>query len=503
MTISAIGARSAGVLQSLADMRNQLDDLQRQLGTGQKSVTYAGVGLERGLAVGLRTQLSMMGGYDDAINNVGVSLKLAQSSLGRIADIGSGVKQSAAAVPTIDSSGTTTAQVAARAGVDEVLDLLNTQVGDRYLFSGLATDKPAVDTLDHIMNGNGAAAGFKQVLAERKQADLGADGLGRLVISPTPTTATTVSLGETAAGPFGLKLASASSTLSNATFTPVGGAPPTTSVDFTGVPNDGEAVSYSFTLPDGTSTSLTLTATSSATPGTDQFAIGVTPAATAANLQAALTTSLGKLAATSLTAASAVAAGNDFFNTDATHPPQRVAGPPFDTATTLVAGTPANTVSWYIGEDGPTAPRATATAQVDPSIAVSYGMRANEQGIRWQLQNLAVMATVTYSPTDPNAPVLASELAQRVGTNLDVPPGTQKVADIEAELATAQSTMSAAGTRHQQAKATLQDMVQQIEGVSTDDVAAQILALQTRLQASLQTTALLYHTSLVNFLPLA
>jgi flagellar hook-associated protein FlgK len=113
------------------------------------------------------------------------------------------------------------------------------------------------------------------------------------------------------------------------------------------------------------------------------------------------------------------------------------------------------------------------------------------------------MATVTYSPTDPNAPVLASELAQRVGTNLDVPPGTQKVADIEAELATAQSTMSAAGTRHQQAKATLQDMVQQIEGVSTDDVAAQILALQTRLQASLQTTALLYHTSLVNFLPLA
>src|SRR4051794_3845810 len=176
MTISAIGARSAGVLQSLADMRNQLDDLQRQLGTGQKSVTYAGVGLERGLAVGLRTQLSMMGGYDDAINNVGVSLKLAQSSLGRIADIGSGVKQSAAAVPTIDSSGTTTAQVAARAGVDEVLDLLNTQVGDRYLFSGLATDKPAVDTLDHIMNGNGAAAGFKQVLAERKQADLGADG---------------------------------------------------------------------------------------------------------------------------------------------------------------------------------------------------------------------------------------------------------------------------------------------------------------------------------------
>ena len=65
MTITGIGPRSAFALQSLADMRGQLDDLQRQLGTGQKSVTYAGIGLERGLAVGLRARLSALG-YVDA-----------------------------------------------------------------------------------------------------------------------------------------------------------------------------------------------------------------------------------------------------------------------------------------------------------------------------------------------------------------------------------------------------------------------------------------------------
>ena len=43
-------------------------------------------------------------------------------------------------------------------------------------------------------------------------------------------------------------------------------------------------------------------------------------------------------------------------------------------------------------------------------------------------------------------------------------------------------------------------MLQQIEGVSNEDVAATIMALQTRLQASLQTTALLYETSLVKFI---
>ena len=56
-------------------------------------------------------------------------------------------------------------------------------------------------------------------------------------------------------------------------------------------------------------------------------------------------------------AASAVAAGNDFFNTDASHPPQRVDGPPFDTATALVDGTAANTVAWYTGDNATDDPR--------------------------------------------------------------------------------------------------------------------------------------------------
>ena len=173
MTISGIGTRSALGVQSLVDMRNQLDDLQRQLGTGQKSDTYAGVGLDRGLAVGLRTRLSALGGYDDAITNVGVRINLAQSALGRIADIGHDVKGAALQTPNIDSSGTTIAQITACADLGEVLGLLNTQAGDRYLFSGSAGDKPSVESFDHIMNGDGARAGFKQVIAERKQADLG------------------------------------------------------------------------------------------------------------------------------------------------------------------------------------------------------------------------------------------------------------------------------------------------------------------------------------------
>ena len=54
MSITGVGSSTSLLVQSLVDMRSKLDDLQTQLGTGQKSTTYAGLGLGRGLAVGLQ-----------------------------------------------------------------------------------------------------------------------------------------------------------------------------------------------------------------------------------------------------------------------------------------------------------------------------------------------------------------------------------------------------------------------------------------------------------------
>src|SRR5690606_2998514 len=50
-----------------------------------------------------------------------------------------------------------------------------------------------------------------------------------------------------------------------------------------------------------------------------------------------------------LAAASTFAAADNFFNSQGV-PVLRVAGPPFDTATGLVAATTADTVMWYQGE---------------------------------------------------------------------------------------------------------------------------------------------------------
>jgi hypothetical protein len=60
--------------------------------------------------------------------------------------------------------------------------------------------------------------------------------------------------------------------------------------------------------------------------------------------------------------------------------------------------------------------------------------------------------------------------------------------------------MKSATSRHQQTSATLGDFLQSIQGVSSEQVGTEILALQTRMQASMQTTAMLFQTSLVNYL---
>ena len=880
MAINGVTYGTSSILnQSVLNLKNQMTTLQSQLTTGEKSTTYAGMGVNEGFAIAARSQMANISAFTDTMTNVNTNIGVANTVLQSLVSIGTTVQNGAnSTAQTLNSSGQTSAQQVAAAQLSSMLGILNTQSGDRYLFSGSAINTPSVASYDAIINGTTTQAGLKQVISERQQADLGANGLGRLVLtSPTPTSVQVV---EDASGsPFGLKLAAVSSTLTGATVTGPSGSPAAVSVSLGATnPNNGDTVSFQFNLPDGTTQSINLTA-SSATPlpPTGSFAIGTTPAATAANLNAALNTAIGTLANTSLVAASAIEAGNEFFSsaatvtgsavsnkaatpssitgatllsggantnslgasfapgdsitvngtpitfvasgatgnqvnvTDsvqtllskidsitgtstpstvsdgvitlendnspsltlsstnsaafaalgfgsiATQPPVgiagsavnnqatvaarvtgatllsgaagtdsltpsfaagdsivvngtpitfvasgatgnqvnvtdsmqtllskidsitgtsipstisggaitlrsnsgssltvssansaafaalglgvspatvtlpplqvagsaasnkqsspalitgatalsgaantnslgtsfaagdtitvngtpitfvasgaganqlnvtdsvqtmltkidaitgttvpstvnggvitlssnkgasltvtssnsaafaalglgaaapaavsplRVSGSPLSSATSLVSGTPANTVSWYTGNPGPiSSARASATSRIDTSVKVEYGIQANESAIRSQLQNIAVFAAFTASPTGTNSAAQISALSQDVAQNLASQPGQQTIQDIQADLATAQETMKDAGARQTQSQSMLQNLVSQAETVSTDQVASELLALQTNLQASYQTTSMLSQLTLTKYLP--
>jgi hypothetical protein len=184
----------------------------------------------------------------------------------------------------------------------------------------------------------------------------------------------------------------------------------------------------------------------------------------------------------------------------AIQPPLRVGGTPLNTATTLVSGV-ANTVAWYTGEAGPGPARASSTARVDQTSTVQYGVRANEQAIRSALQGVAVFASVTTSPTSANATTVVTALNQRVAAILTPTGRQQSLADIATDLASAQVAMKDISARQSQSQVMLQSLVDRSESIDSDQVATELLALQTRLQASYQTTSLLSQLSLVKYLP--
>lgn len=518
MTIDGVSGRTSYIGSGILNLRSQLDSLTEQLSSGRISNTYAGDGSGRSLAIALRAQTASYSSFADTATNVNTRINVANLSLQRLSDITSEVKGAAvSAGSTLDNTGQTAGQKTASLDFYDSVDMLNAQSGDRYLFSGRATDKPPVAPADQIMNGNGAGiAGLKQVITERKAADLGTSGMGHLIVSGGAT-ATSVQIGEdfaadptaippVAASPFGMKLNAISTTIAGATVTQPTATPPAAvppsplamSVDLGATnPKDGDQVKFTFTMPDGTTEDIALTASSATPLPANSFAIGADTTATAANLNSALTTATSALAKGPMVAASAIAAGNNFFN----QPPLRVGSAPFGSATTLVAGTAANTVIWYQGETGADSARGTAVAQIDQGINVQYGARADEQALRTQLQNVAVFAAVTTSASDPNANAQVAALNQRIANNLAVIPGTQTIQDIQADFAGAQAAIKSTTDRQTQSKALAQTMLDSIEGVNNDEVATKILALQTALQASYQTTSQLYQLSLVKYLP--
>jgi flagellar hook-associated protein 3 FlgL len=629
MSITSIGYATSPLGQAIQSLNNQMTTLSQQLATGAKSNNYAGMGLNESFAIAARSQLANISAFTDTISNVSTSIQSANNALQAISNLGGQVQSSAASTPqTLDSSGQTIAQENANAELSSMVGILNTPSGDRYLFSGNAIYTPATVPADEMLNGTTTQAGLKTVMVERAQAD-GAvpGGTGRLVITNPSATPTVVSVAEDAAGsPFGLKLSQVTSSLTGATVTGPSGSPAAISIDLgTTNPSSGDQISFTFNQPDGTTASVQLTATTTSPPLTGSFLIGSTPAATAANLNTALNTAIGTVANTTLVAASAIEAGDNFFNTasvatgntpvtnqavpptaitaatalsgstgtdslapgftagdtitvngttltfvngaagsgqisttttvgdllsaidsitgtstpstidggvveihtdDASNfsittspsgalarlgfsgssitapvPPLRVSGSPLSSATSLVAGTSANTVQWYTGNSGPGSARASSTARVDSAITVQYGAQANESAIRSQLQSIAVFAAFTVSPTGANSAAQISAISQRIATNLTPQPGQQTIADIQTDFARAQTVMKDTSARQAQTQTMLQTMVDNTETVSTQQVASEILALQTALQASYQTTSMMSQLTLTKYLP--
>lgn len=506
MTITATGAGAYRLARpnDLLSTRKQLDDLQRQLSTGKKTETYAGLGIDRGVSLDVNNKLSTLDGYLTGIQRADVNLKLMTQAVEAFAKLTAETRSDARPDGYIETSGGRTApQVLAEEKFKQTLDLLNTEVGGRYLFSGRTADVEPAASYSLIMDGDGLGrAGLKQLISERRQADLGVTGLGRLTAGGAGTAATIAE--EAGDPPYGFKLSGATSSTAALTAAYTAGPPADIAFSVVGTPQPGDTLKISLDLPDGTKEEITLTARADGTTGSaaDTFVIGPDNNTTAANLRATISAALSREANTTLSAASAQVAAKDFFAGSPSNPPLRVPGPPFNTATAAPApGTAANSVIWYQGDDAAGSARATASVQADQGQQVAVGARANEEAFRTGLAQFAIMAAESLPASDPNSKLRYEAMTERVRNNIGFPTGTQNPSEIIVDLGTAQSALSQAKERHTSTKNYLSTTLAGVEDISKEEVAMQILSLQTTLQASYQTTATLSQLHLTNYLP--
>jgi len=553
----------------LSSMRKSLEDMQRQLSTGQKADTYGTLGAGRTQSITFRSKISEINSFLQNTSMLNMRISLLDKSMNRLEDIPS---DAAASIDPntydLDSTGTTTGQKGAKIALNEVIGLLNSEADGRYLMSGKTTDTKPVVSMNDMLYGTGSKAGLKQVVDERYTADLGTNKLGRLDLA----TATGTNPGDTItiarqgydavtpassaiSGEFGYKIASASTTAASGSIdvSTANAAdlstPPKTGIAQVGVQiganiKAGDSVSLELVNPDGTTSTVKLTATLSDPPADGQFTIAqdttVTPptvkiADTAANFQTKLNAALKTQTQTTFKAASMVKASDNFFNTYSGGMPQRVDATPANlaTATGLRDATSSDTVQWYQGynaevssTDASTSPRNDVTARVDSNINVGYGVRANEPAYAKLVSSLAVMTIAQFDSTagtlgdpaysdtsltaDQQKAAAAknlqqeksryADLASRVDSALSFGNGGQKPTDIHTEIAVSGNVAKSAADRQTNSKTTLQVMLDDVEGINKEELTAQILTLQTRMEASYTTSTILNSLSLLNYM---
>ena len=264
-------------------------------------------------------------------------------------------------------------------------------------------------------------------------------------------------------------------------------------------PAAGDTLTLKLGMHDGTTRTITLTAAASAdATSATTFAIGATPAETTANLSRTLSNALKQSASTDLSASSTARASLNFFEGSpaAGLSPRRVAAD----GNGYVETASDKTMIWYRG-DTSADPRGTAAVQVGTSRTVEIGAQANEEAIRRTMAGIAAMAAESFTSTGETVDTERFRaLSNRAGNLLMAGDGQQSLEELGTDFGLAASSMNNAKSVANATKATLESSLDGVDTVSTEEVAAKLLSLQTQLQASYKVTSILSEMSLVNYL---
>ncbi len=134
----------AAVLYNTAQTNAQIGTLTAQSSSGLISSDYAGLGDAAGAALDLSGQVALNTSYQTNADQAATQAQVAQSALGQIQTLVSGFASQLLEPASATQVGLTTLAASASSALQQVASLLNTKIGNDYVFAGQDSSNPPI-----------------------------------------------------------------------------------------------------------------------------------------------------------------------------------------------------------------------------------------------------------------------------------------------------------------------------------------------------------------------
>ncbi len=235
--ISPTGQSDAGWISSLisdaAAVRQRLETLTNQVGSGLVGTTYAGLGSGAAVSLNLNPEIASLQTWQTNINQATGTMGVTQTAMTQLQSIAQSFAAQLNTLSNLSPSNVDVVAAAARAALSQVAGLLDTTDGNTYVFGGADSTNPPVPNPDQILTSgfytqinsavgnlgsNGAAATAAATLATAASNAAGTSPFSSYMSQPAATLQAdtpVVQVGQGQTVQIGL-LASANSTVTSA-----------------------------------------------------------------------------------------------------------------------------------------------------------------------------------------------------------------------------------------------------------------------------------------------
>lgn len=143
--VSLLG-QSTAQSERLATLRQQMDDLSRQVTTGQIADTYSGLGTNADPLINLNAQQPLLETYQDNIGTVSNTMTMMNDALTQISGVGNQLVTAIQTQLQNSSTNYVSVQQLAQEGLQTVESMINQNNNGQYLFAGSdGSNPPFVD----------------------------------------------------------------------------------------------------------------------------------------------------------------------------------------------------------------------------------------------------------------------------------------------------------------------------------------------------------------------